>query len=669
MFVADRVGVELAPREKGLPFMGPAVMVLGLGLLAVLLSAQSLTARIEGGSLLGAILSPSGMGELVVHFSWLPRLLVSWLCGAALGLAGVLMQQVLRNPLASPTTLGVSAGAHLALVAATLAVPGLAGLGREAVALAGSGVAAALVFSLAWNKGLAPLAVVLAGLVVSLYFGALGAALVLFNQSYLAGLFIWGAGALSQQDWSVVLRLGPLVVASGVAAALMVRPLALLDLDEAGARGLGVPLVGLRLAALAVSVVLAAAVVSAVGVVGFVGLAAPALATLAGARTFGARLVWGPLIGAVLLWFADQLVQVLAGLYGDLVPTGALTALFGSPLLLWLLPRLKRDVRPPRMAAPVREPRARHPVGALIAMVAALGVLVLPALLLSHDAAGWSLDLSGALLEWRWPRVLAALAAGALLAMAGTITQRVTGNPMASPEVLGLTSGAALALIVVVMALPGADRATEIAAGAAGAFLTTVGLLWLTRRAAFAPDSILLAGIALGALFDALVVAVTASGDPRAVTLLAWLAGSTARVGSSEALTGLVAVVALGAAAVPFARWLDLLPLGAVTAGAVGVDVKRARLLLLVLTALMTATATLIVGPLTFVGLLAPHLARLAGFPRALPHLLAAALVGALVMVGADLLGRTLIYPRQIPTGLLATLIGAPYLLWRLRRL
>jgi iron complex transport system permease protein len=83
----------------------------------------------------------------------------------------------------------------------------------------------------------------------------------------------------------------------------------------------------------------------------------------------------------------------------------------------------------------------------------------------------------------------------------------------------------------------------------------------------------------------------------------------------------------------------------------------------------MTATATLIVGPLTFVGLLAPHLARLAGFPRALPHLLAAALVGALVMVGADLLGRTLIYPRQIPTGLLATLIGAPYLLWRLRRL
>ncbi|MDI4666574.1 iron chelate uptake ABC transporter family permease subunit, partial [Xanthobacter autotrophicus] len=136
-----------------------------------------------------------------------------------------------------------------------------------------------------------------------------------------------------------------------------------------------------------------------------------------------------------------------------------------------------------------------------------------------------------------------------------------------------------------------------------------------------------------------------------------------------EAVTGLVALAVLGAAAVPFTRWLDLLPLGAVTAGAVGVDVRLARLLLLLLTAVMTATATLIVGPLTFVGLLAPHLARLAGFSRALPHLIAAALIGAAVMVGADMLGRTLIYPRQIPTGLLATLIGAPYLLWRIRRL
>lgn len=661
--------------ERMISMMRPALLVAIISSLAALLSSQTLLVRIGTGTLLHALHDPQGMGEVVVHFSWLPRLLTSWFCGGALGLSGVLMQQVLRNPLASPTTLGVSAGAHLALVLASLAAPGLlaapwlAGFGRDAVALAGSAGAALLVFSLAWNKSLAPLAVVLAGMVVSLYFGALGAGLVLYNQNYLAGLFIWGAGSLSQQDWTVALRLGPVLAAAAVAAVAMARPLALLDLEEESARSLGVPLVGLRLAALSLAVLLAAMVVSAVGVIGFVGLAAPALATLAGARTFGARLLWAPLLGAVLLWFADQLVQVLAGLYGDLVPTGALTALFGSPILLWLLPRLQRDVRPPRLTAAALEPRARRPLLILLLLGAALCALLVPALLLTRASGGFSLDLAGAFLDWRWPRVLAALAAGALLAMAGTVTQRVTGNPMASPEVLGLTSGAALALIAVVMLLPGAGRGTEILAGAVGAFLTTVGLLWLTRRSAFAPDSILLAGIALGALFDALTVAVTASGDPRAMSLLAWLAGSTARVGDAEAVTGFVALLVLGAAALPFARWLDLLPLGAATAASIGVNVRRARLLLLVLTALMTATATLIVGPLTFVGLLAPHLARMAGFPRAVPHLVAAALIGALVMVGADLMGRTLLYPRQIPTGLLATLIGAPYLLWRIRRL
>ncbi len=195
--------------------MHPAMLVAIAAGLAGLLSSQTLLARIGTGTVWHALLDPQGMGEVVVHFSWLPRLLTSWFCGAALGLSGVLMQQVLRNPLASPTTLGVSAGAHLALVAASLAAPGLlaapwlAGFGREAVALAGSAGAALLVFSLAWNKGLAPLAVVLAGMVVSLYFGALGAGLVLYNQNYLAGLFIWGAGSLSQQDWTVVLRLGP----------------------------------------------------------------------------------------------------------------------------------------------------------------------------------------------------------------------------------------------------------------------------------------------------------------------------------------------------------------------------------------------------------------------------------------------------------------------------
>jgi iron complex transport system permease protein len=99
-----------------------------------------------------------------------------------------------------------------------------------------------------------------------------------------------------------------------------------------------------------------------------------------------------------------------------------------------------------------------------------------------------------------------------------------------------------------------------------------------------------------------------------------------------------------------------------------GLDPARARQALLPLVAVPVAAATLAIGPLSFVGLMAPHMARLAGFRRALPQLLASALAGALILLVADWLGRTLIFPWQVPAGLLAAFIGGPYLLWLLRR-
>ena len=118
----------------------------------------------------------------------------------------------------------------------------------------------------------------------------------------------------------------------------------------------------------------------------------------------------------------------------------------------------------------------------------------------------------------------------------------------------------------------------------------------------------------------------------------------------------------------PFTRWLDILPLGAPTARALGIGLDSARLSLLLLVALLTACATLVVGPLSFVGLLAPHMARLMGFARARIHLVGAALIGALLMTAADWLGRQLLFPQEIPAGLVASLVGGSYFLWGLRR-
>lgn len=631
----------------------------------------------QGGVALGlkTLVAPSlqEVDELLLYYAWWPRLVVALLAGGGLALAGVLMQQVLRNPLASPTTLGVASGANLALMAATVLAPGLMALGREWVALAGGGLAMGLVFALAWRRGLAPIVVVLAGLVVNLYLGALGTALLLFNHEALSGLLIWGAGSLAQNGWDGVATLWPRLAIGGVAAWFLLRPLNVLELDDASAKSLGISLKYLRFTGLGLAVFITGSIVSVVGIIGFIGLAAPNIVRLAGARRLGERLLWGTLLGAVLLASTDLLLQRLSETLAlpVLIPTGAVTGALGAPLLMWLIPRLKlQGNRAPQPAAVLV---SRHPApGRLVARLA-IGLLLAVGLglLLGQGVNGWYWLSSDGwnIMQWRLPRVLAAAASGLMLAVAGTLLQRLSANPMASPEVLGVSGGCAIALILGIFLLPAPTNAVLVGVGTLGALATLLVLVALNRRSGFVPERLLLTGVAVGALFDAVRSVLLAGGDPRGQQVIAWLAGSTYYVDLNSALVVGTLATLLALCTLPFTRWLDILPLGTATSRALGIGLNRARLVLLLLVALLTACATLVVGPLSFIGLLAPHMARLLGLSRAYQHLLGAALVGMLLMVLADWAGRQVIFPYELPAGLVASLIGGAYFMWGLRKL
>ena len=643
---------------------------------AVALTFNSLRAILPPSLWWQALWSPDthDVQQIIFHDSGLPRLVVSWLCGATLGLAGTVFQQVTRNPLAEPMTLGVSAGAQLALTAATLWAPSLLASGAQWAALGGAMIAAALVFGLSWRSGFAPITVAVVGLVVTLYCGSVGVALQLFYAPYLRSLFIWGGGSLIQQDWSNVTMLGSHLAIGGVLAFLLLRPMSLFSLDDANARGLGLSLHRMRLAALALAVVLSTAVVSAVGMIGFVGLAAPALAHMAGARRLSQRLLIAPLCGALIVWLADQAVQCLSGAMGDLIPTGAATALFGAPLMLIQLARMHRVTRLPSASGDGLR-SALVSQASLQRRFIALAVLTLLAFGLALDFGrgpqGWhfsTLSEFARVAVWRVPRTAAALAAGTMLAVAGTLMQRLTGNPLASPEALGVSAGAALGLIVLVLGFGDAGHTARIAATATGAFAALLAILWFSQRSRFAPDRVLLAGIAIAALFQAVVAVAIAGGGERAATLLQWLAGSTYSIAPIDAGIALALCAVLSALTPLSSRWLQILPLGETSARALGVATRSARFTLMCLIALLTAAATLIVGPLSFVGLTAPHFARLLGARRALHQIALAAPIGAVTIVVADWLGRALLLPRELPAGLVATLIGAPYLMWLLGR-
>jgi len=641
------------------------------GLLA--LPAAGMTLWNHGGELLALREEISGFDpeRLVLLYSDLPRLVTALLAGAALGLAGAILQQVLRNPLASPTTLGLSAGAKLALSLATLYAPGLLLLGRDLVALAGSLVAGLLVLAIGARRDFAPVTLVLAGLVVSLYCGALAAMLILLNERYLDSLFIWGGGSLQQQDWSVPLALGPRFLILLLLVLLMARPLELLGLPDSQARALGLRIATLRWSGAGLALALTAVVVSLVGVIGFIGLMAPTIARLCGARRFLERLIWAPLVGALLLWFTDQAVQIAAGPLAGFLPTGAVTALFGSPLLLLLLPRLRVQDRPqPPPGAPVTQRRGRGLPG--LALLAALLALSILGLVFGRLPEGsWGLlrgDLLVELLSWRLPRVLAALAAGMMLAAAGVLLQRLTGNEMASPEVLGISAGATMGMAALLFLTTSPSLSLQFTAAGTGALAILLVIVSVGWRSGFAPERVVLAGIALNALLDAVVVLLSASGDPRALTLLNWIGGSTYGVTLQTALPAAVAAGVLLLATLFLGRWLDILPLGRPAAQGLGVPVSRARLLLFSLAVLLTAAGTMIVGPLSFIGLMAPHIARQLGLLRARAQLLGAACAGAAVLVLADWVGRNLAFPYQLPAGLVSALVGAPLLLLLLRR-
>ncbi len=617
---------------------------------------------------------------VVVHDSWLPRVVIAWLAGAMLGLAGAIFQQVLRNPIAEPMTLGVSAGAQLAMTLATIFAPGLIVVASQSTALAGAAVASAAVFVIAWRSGLSPVSVAVSGMVVSLFCGSIGIALQLLHAPYAHALFIWGGGSLAQQGWSNVATLGPECVAAVVLAFALLRPMVLLGLDDSSTNALGFSVRRARLAALALAIALGGAVVGAVGIIGFVGLAAPAIARLSGARRLGPRLILSAVCGAIMLWFTDELVQLASGALGDVVPAGAATALFGTPIMLMTMARMRGQggagARPMSLeigsvtgGAKARSPNATMwtlSSGAAIS----LGILAC-ALLLGRNGHGWHWATPAEfakLATWRLPRTIAAMSAGAMLASAGVMMQRLTGNPLASPELLGASGGAALGLVAFMLCTIGASASMQLVAAACGAFATLIVLLWLAFRAHFAPERVVLAGISIGALSQAVIAVAVAAGGERAVAILTWLSGSTYSITRHDAVIAAAFSVVLCGAAPLLQRWLTLFSLGESHARSLGVPVMRARLIVLLFIALSTGAATLVVGPLSFVGLIAPHFARLVGARRLVVQQLVAVVAGALVMALADWLGREWLMPRELPAGLMASLIGTPYLMWRLAR-
>lgn len=605
---------------------------------------------------------------LLIQNYTLPRVAMALLAGGLLGGASLLLQQVMNNPLASDNTLGISAGAQFALFLATIFVPSSLEWGAGLIAFVGAGLSLGLVLTLSARKTMSPLLLVLAGLVVNLYFGAFSTLMMLFFPEESRGLAQWGAGSLVQESWRDSQWLAFQAVPLLLIIVSLIRPLTILTLNDSNAQSLGVPVTRLRLLGVLVSAALIACVVSAVGMLGFVGLASATLVRQLGVRTLKYQLLGALSCGALLLANTDLVLQLLGQYYGVSLPTGAVTALLGTPLLLWLMFRALPSGRLMEMTGYPALKRRRTP---WLWLGLGVGISLWVALSLGQNGSGWvwSNVNESPLIALRYPRVLAALAAGALLAVAGVLLQRLTLNPMASPELLGVSSGTSMGILLALFMFSHLSSYWIWVAGISGALLALSVLMWVNQTNGMLPEKVLLTGISLSALFDSLQRLAITSGDPRASQLIAWTSGSTLRIDSEIAIPFFIITLILVAVSTLFSRWLTLFSLQAPMAQALGLNVVAARWVLILLSALLSGLATLLIGPLSFIGLLVPHIVCGFGVIKAEQQLCTAAVVGGVLMLCADWLGRQILFPYEVPAGLVATLIGGSYFLVMIRRI
>ncbi|WP_338748207.1 FecCD family ABC transporter permease [Janibacter alittae] len=269
--------------------------------------------------------------------------------------------------------------------------------------------------------------------------------------------------------------------------------------------------------------------------------------------------------------------------------------------------------------------------------------------------------------ELRLPRVLVAIGVGATLGASGTLMQSLLRNPLASPDIIGVTGGASLATVLAISAAVG-PALLPLAAGT-GALLATAVLHVLAHRNSSGARLVLI-GIGLHAIASA-GVALTIARIPtdRLGAAEVWLAGSLHARTWTHVITILVGAALTLPLAYGLLRHLKTLELGDELAVGAGVRVTRTRHLLLLSSALLAGVAVAVSGPIAFVALGAPHIARRLVGPTSPATLTTAALVGALLVLAADLIGKNLLAPTSLAAGVVTAALGAPYLLWLLHRM
>lgn len=600
--------------------------------------------------------------DVFYQHAQLPRLVMTVIIGAVFGVVGSLMQQLTQNNLTSPLTLGTSSGAWLALVIVNIwFIDWVADYSALAATL-GALIAFSLVIIIAGIRNMTGLPLVVSGMVVNILLGAIATALITLNSQFAQNIFMWGAGDLAQDGWHNVIWLLPRILPILFIFIFAPRILTLLRLGHEGATARGLAVLPSFAFFIILSTWLVAASITVVGVISFIGLLAPNIVRTLGARTAREELIASGLMGVCLLLITDSLAIIIGQWLNTVIPSGVTAAAIGAPALIWFSRKKTRAQDRLSISIIAQTKKLSYITVTAIILLLILGAAFTTFIHIQDKQWSWELP---SIYQWalRWPRLLTALFAGVALAIAGVILQRLIYNPLASPDILGVSSGSTFALVLSSLIFGSAVYTSQWSIALLGSLFVMIVLLFLGKREKYAPANLILIGIALTACLEAFIQFFLAKGALSSYKILLWLSGSTYRVTGEQAGYFAIAIVIISAFVLLITRWLTLISISRDFAKAQGLQTELTSIILLITVSVLCALVTSTIGPIAFIGLVAPHMAVLIGAQKVKLQIIISALIGATLMVWADWLGQVFIYPAQIAAGTLVAILGGSYFL------
>ena len=592
----------------------------------------------------------------------IPRIIGCFIGGSSLALSACILQIIYRNPLLSSSTLGIVSSVKMVMILILIFAPNMLIQNQFILQYIYTLFIFFIIVKISKNMG--QNSIIILGMFIGFIQSSITALLTLYNQRWIDSIFFWQLGDVLDGSWENIAYLSLFIIPAFLILFFMKKHLQALVLDKEELISIGINVKLLHIILIVLSIYISVAVISLFGVIGFVGIIAPNLVRMFKVSNVKSMIVVSSFVGAWLVMIADFITQIIDKY--DLVqgfmslPAGLFTSVLGGLIIIYMfMQRNFFDITNHKINI--------SPITYNISYFVWIGVfvIIISSFYMGHDNIS-TIDIYNYIyggvesfsISERLNRLILSITTGAGLSLCGAILQRLLHNPLASPEVLGVSSISFFVVVVAFVFFPfSLNSYTMIFAGIFGALIGLMIISCVLIYKNLSTSAIILVGISLLAIFSALTDILIVFSSSKQTQILQWVNGSFDSV-SNDIANGVVVIVLISSIILlSLSRLFMVLPLGRTTNTSVGVNYNFYYILVLFFCVVIIGSVSTAIGPFSLIGLISPYFARIITTVNHKFYNINSMMIGAGLLSLSDGLNRSLHSFLPIPTGIILTLL------------